>query len=498
MTKLTMSRRILLLAEVIAFALLAVASSSHFGMADGLRITASFLVAYLVPCLVLSRVRGTSTTARVVLLVLFVLLAVVSCANLLRWTQFEECTLQYPDLKSDARNFYKWALFYSGYPVEETTVIFPGFPLMIVALWKVFGLSVVWPLAMNMMFTLTSVVLTGMTTRRLLVGRVSVSHRSLLYGGMMLTCLLLFYLMMGVAILKEPSTYLSVSLVGFALSSMATVDEERHHLWRDVVIFVLGCALLAFVRSTFLYFLALGVVIMALPHWRRDWKVALGMLAVLLVALLLGDYFASYSFSRHAEIVGGGWNMQRFFVMTDSQKIYHDLLNYYFLYSNWHKAAMLPLTMSVQFFIPFPWLIYEEPVLANYITRCTVGWYMLGGVALFYYLFMSWRRQDNMGMWAWWAAAVYAVIAYVMAGSMARYVTPFQPLFVPVAMYVLCRLIEGPRWRKPFWRWTVCFVILVGVALAIAYELQTSSISTMLHTRPLEDVMRDVLVMAEK
>ncbi len=498
MSRLTMPKMLLLLAEVITFAVLAVAAGGHFGLADGASITVAYLVAYLVPCLILERVRGTSTTARVVLLLLAVLLILVSYSNLLRWTQFEECTLQLPDLKSDARGFYKWALHHSGYAVDESGVVFPGFPLMMVALWKVLGVSVVWPQAMNMMFTMISVVLTGMTARRLLIGRVSASHQSLLTGGMMLTCLLLFYLMMGVSILKEPSTYLSVSMVGYALSSMAAVDDERHRLWRDIVLFVLGCALLALVRTTFLYFFAVGVVIMAFPHWRRDWMVALGMLAVALVALLVGDHFASYSFGRHAEIVSGGWNMQRFYVMTDSQKVYHDLLNYYFLYSNWHKALMLPLTMAVQFFIPFPWLIYEEPNLANYLSRITFGWYLLGGIALFYYLFMSWRRHENMGAWAWWPAVIYAIIAYVMAGSMARYVVPFQPLFVPVAMFVLCRLYEGNRWRKPFKRWSIGFALALIVVLAIGYELQTSSISSMLNVRSLEDVMRDILVMAEK
>ena len=159
---------------------------------------------------------------------------------------------------------------------------------------------------------------------------------------------------------------------------------------------------------------------------------------------------------------------------------------------------MLPLTMAVQFFIPFPWLISEEPVLANYICRITFGWYLLGGIALFYYLFMSWRRHENMGAWAWWPAVIYAIIAYVMAGSMARYVVPFQPLFVPVAMFVLCRLYEDNRWRKPFKCWAIGFILALVVVLAICYELQTSSISSMLNLRSLEDVMRDMLVMAEK
>lgn len=139
MPKLNMPRLILLLAEVITFAILAVVASSHFGIADGMGITAAYLVAYLVPCLLLSHARGASTTARVVLLALTVLMMVAAYSNLLRWTMPEECNLQLPDLKADARNFYKWALYHNGYQVDEPGVIFPGFPMMILALWKVLG-----------------------------------------------------------------------------------------------------------------------------------------------------------------------------------------------------------------------------------------------------------------------------------------------------------------------------------------------------------------------
>jgi len=303
--------------------------------------------------------------------------------------------------------------------------------------------------------------------------------------------------MSGIAILKEPSTYLAVSMAGFALSSMATVDDERHRLWRDIVLFVLACVLMAFVRTTFLYFFALGVIIMALPNWRRDWMLALGMLLVLTASLLVGDHYAAYSFSRHAEIVQGGWNMQRFYVMVDSQQFYHDFLNYYFLYSTGHKLLMLPLTVSVQFITPFPWLIYEEPTFTNYVARIGYGWYLIGGIAAFYYLFLSWRRRENMGAWAWWPALAFIIIAYVMAGSVTRYVLPFQPLFIPVVVFMLCRLYKGGRWAKSFKRWSIFFVILLAVTLVVCFELQTKSVSSMLNTRPLEEILRNIFVMAD-
>lgn len=482
--RLTMPQMLLLMAEVIAVAILAVVASSHFGLGGGARITVGYLGAYLVPRILLTRARGTSTTALVVLFLLALGLCYLNYSRLLIWTFFDEFSLQYPNLKGDARVLYKWALnVYQGVEPRDN-VVFPGFPLFMVGLWKVLGLSAVWPQSMNLMFTLTSVVLTGMTTRRVLSHRVSVSQQTLVLGGMLLVCLLMFYMFMCTAMLKEASIALSVTMAGFALSSMVACDEERHHPWRDIVLFVLACILMGLVRTTYLYIILVGVIVLSLPHLRRDWMLALLMCGILIVSLVVGNYFSSYSFDRHAEIAGGGWNMQRFYVISESQRFYSEILDYYFLNPIWQKLLMLPLTVSVQFVIPFPWTYNENGTFLNQISRMTYGWYLLGGTSVFYYLYASWRRVGNMGAWAWWPALCYVAIAYVMAGSVARYVVPIQPLFVPVAMYVLCRLYER-RWHRPFIIWMIVFIILLAIALLLCLEIQQGTISKMLHTQSL-------------
>ena len=84
---------------------------------------------------------------------------------------------------------------------------------------------------------------------------------------------------------------------------------------------------------------------------------------------------------------------------------------------------------------------------------------------------ISWRRGENMGAWPWWPALVFAATAYAMAGSVVRYVLPVQPLFVPVAAYVLCRLREG-RWRRQLRIFTIIFIILLIAALIISIKFK--------------------------
>ena len=462
----TMPGMLLLLAEVIAVAVLAIVSTRHFGVSDGLCISASYLVAYLVPLFVLKRSRGTSIAAQAVLLAIAILLSVVGYDCLVSWSTLEDYSLQRPNLIGDARNYYKWALsVYEGVPSDEPGDMFLGFQLMMLGLWKVFGLSVIWPQAMNMMFTMLSVVLTGLMTRRVLAHRVTASPRTLVLSSMALMCLLLYYLTSGVTILKEGATFLSMTMGGYALSSMITVDEERKHLWRDICVFVLACLLMAIVRTTCLYFLALGVVVMTVSNWRRDWVLSLCMLALIFGLFVLSNYYVPYSFARHVEIVDGGWNMERTFSLIFSKTIF----DFYFLYSPWHRLLVLPVTMGIQFVLPLPFNhLFEPPYLLSFISRMTYGWYLFGGTALFYCLFVSWRRGENIGVWAWWPVLIYIGEAYVMGGMMARYLLPIQPLMVPMVLFMLCRLYEG-RWRRGYLIWMITLIVLVLVALVVAY-----------------------------
>ena len=140
---------------------------------------------------------------------------------------------------------------------------------------------------------------------------------------------------------------------------------------------------------------------------------------------------------------------------------------------------MLPLTMSVQFIIPLPWNYYEHQSFLNLLSRMTWGWYLVGGTALFYFAVISWRRRENMGAWPWWPAISFAAMAYVMAGSTARYVLPIEPLFVPVAMFVFCRLAEG-QWRRQYKLWCVVFIVLTVAALVVCHLFQRGILSGLL------------------
>ena len=476
--------RLLLLAEALLFIALMVFATMHYGMADGIKITIAYLVAYLVPRTIVRRDSGWSWMSSAVLLLIAGILIYMDYRRLLFYTLFDGFSLEMPNLTGDARKYYKWALYHYDGRVDQVNMLFPGYGLMMLGMWKLFGVSVVWPQGMNLMFTLTSVAFTGKLTRRMLSPRTAVAPRYLLMMGLFCSLLLTFYLVLGTLLLKEASVYLGTMMAAYALAPLAAPDRSRRLSRGDKALFVTACLLLAFVRPTFLYFIVIGIVIMTLRHLRSDWRYLLGLTAVVAVSLLLGEQLSHYTFSRQAEIAGGGWNMQRFYVVGESQQFYHELLNYYFLYSFWHKVLMLPLTMSVQFFIPFPWSYYQTTTAINAFGRFTYGWYFIGGTALFYFLFLSWRKGEHMGTWPWWPAVAYAAVAYVVAGSVARYVEPILPLFIPIAVYVLCRVYEGHR-RKSFLWWWIALALVITAVLLLCLEIQQGTFSKMWHTQSL-------------
>jgi len=98
----------------------------------------------------------------------------------------------------------------------------------------------------------------------------------------------------------------------------------------------------------------------------------------------------------------------------------------------------------------------------------------VGGIALFYYLFIAWRRRGGtLGAWAWWPVLCFLAIAYVMAGSVNRYVLPIEQLFVPVAVYVL-HLLRYRRYRRAMMWWSIAYVVVLGSALIVCHRIQTN------------------------
>ena len=464
-----------LVAEVVAFVVIALVANHLFVPADAVSIVLSLAIAYTVPRWLYTSRSWCSSLGRWVFMALGVAMAALTVLTIWKATLAVGHTLAEPLLFSDDRIYYSWALHHYDGRCPEPEMAFPGLPLMMLWMWRLLGVSVVWPLAANVMFTLLTVVVAAALTVRLLGGVTRQSATWHATMGLCLTATLCFFISQGLRVQKEAIIYLAIALIGYVLAGMnARSTQSSRPLWRDVLLWCVACLMLALTRTTYLYFALIGLVIVAFSSWRTCGRRLGGLALVALVAFVLGNFFASYSVGRHIDIVKGGYHMQQAFAINGTQQPYLDLIGSYFMYPVWKRLTILPLACCVQFVIPFPWL-YDHFTVLDILPRIAYGWYAVGGTVLFYYLMMFTRlgRSLGVGAWGWWPACIYVIIAYVVAGSVSRYLLPVEPMAVPLAVLVVARMREN-LWRKAFAWWAVAFVVVLATTLVICYNVQLS------------------------
>lgn len=450
--------------------------SQRWPVQDVLTIVLALAVAYAVPRGVLARTQGGGPRANFVLMAVGMLLIVAAVDGIWHSTALAGRPLTWPRLMSDDGGYYYWAVhtLLGDEPGFTRRLPFIGFPLLMLVTFKVMGVSVVWPVAMNMCFTLLAIVLTALAGVRVMRGRVQASASTvmcLVMGG----CGLLFYfLSQGVAVLKEASCYLAISLVAYALGRMCTEGRTRTALWTDVLLYGLGMALLCMTRLTMSYFVLAGVLVCMLIEPRRNWR--LGTVLLALGVIIYGLCWLTtynYGMDRQLRIVAGEGAMPALYI---TQEPYKAIIGDYFNYTVLHRILLLPVTCGVQAIIPFPWFMPGVPCdsVGAVLARTGWTWYAILGIACYYYIFLSFRREGRgLGLWALWPLLCFMGVAYVTGGSLSRYVLPFEPLMVIVAVFTLLSVHER-HGRTSLLRWMAAWAIVLVAVLLVCYNVQSS------------------------
>lgn len=459
-----------LLVEVVALGILGMVLTRCFEFGDALSILAAMTVAYLVPRFTFMHTRCWSRAGSWVLMAVSLLIITFAVMNLWYWSVGSGHTLADPSISSDDSGYFNWALHHYDGSCPEPRMAFKGLPVTILLLWKLLGVSMVWPIALNVMMLLLSIVVTGATAVRVVGDKVNSNRGTIAMIAMVMTSLLGFYVSQGIRLQKEAGLYLGIMLMAYALARM-TKKQSDGKLWRDLTAFVLGALIVAFYRSNMLYFIAFGVVVMLIGNWRLHWRYGIVLLVLCVVAFTIGFLCSSYTMVQQVNIVTGGGRMSDVFMQTPSQSSYRTIIGNYFSYPVWKRLVMLPVTAAVQYVIPFPWVYDLQPQVDYWLPRVRIMWYVVGGIVLYYYLFIGWRKGRGVGAWGLLPAVCYLGVCYVVGGSVSRYVLPFQPMFVVLATFVCCKLRDG-LWRHSFRGWMVGYTLVLIAVLLLCYNLQ--------------------------
>jgi hypothetical protein len=460
-----------LLVEFIFFGLLAVIASFYYTLPDSLIITVAMALAFAFPRVAYGRMQDATRAGKIIMVVLGMVLVACAVANIIGWTAAQGVGLDTPRLDSDDGRYYHWALNHYDGRCKAPEITYDGFPMMMLLLWKLLGVSVLWPMVVNLMLTLFTVVLAGRMAVRILAGRVTQSNAVVSTLTMLLVSVLMYFLSQGLKVQKEALIYFAFVLLGYVFAGINDRDAyTRRSIITDIAAFAVGSFIIAYCRNTFMYMVMIGVALFVVANVRRNWKLGAVFAVLSIVAFTLGNCLAYYSVANHIRIVEGGVSIESQFVTSYTQQTYIDIIGRYFYMPLWERLLFIPVTSAIQFVIPFPWLRTPEFTAEAIMPRLRYGWNVVGGIALFYYLFVSWRRGKGLGTWAWWPVLSYAAIAFVTAGSVSRYILPLQPLFAVTAVYVILKLKDG-EWRKLFKAWSCCYCIVLALVLAACYMI---------------------------
>jgi len=453
-------------------ALVVAAVTLHtFGVAQGCTIVAALAVAFALPYAVARRCSWWSPAASVALCVASLIIAASAVYYMWHYTLACGGTLEMPLLKSDSSGYYRWALHhYDGRCPEPLTTFF-GFPLAMLALWKVLGVSIVWPVAMNMSLTIASIAMGAGLAASFVRGRDLIKPSTAATLTIALLSLHGYFISQGYVIQKEALVYISMTMVAMGLFRLSNPGGTRRDTITGIALYALACVILALVRAKYINFAAFGVVLLAVSRWRTSWRSIATLVAVTFATWLMGMYCSTtYSVAQQVgNVVGGEYITQAFKPGINEQKFYIDLMDGYFCLPAWKKVLLLPFTCGTQFVIPFPWQNYSNE-WTSIIPRIRLGWYLCGGLALCYYAVLSWRKDATLGLVAWWPVVCAMGIAYISAGTVSRYILPFQPMFAAIAVYVVAHLWCN-RHRRPITIAAAAYAAILITALITALIL---------------------------
>lgn len=362
--------------------------------------------------------------------------------------------LDNPGLLYDPARSWRGALYMAGYhDVEPVDDMFLGHISVVWACIKLFGRSVIAPMAVNGTAILLGGIFTGSLAARLIPSRQGAAYAGM--WGMIIIFAVAAFLYMSALMTKD--ALLCCAVPAFA---RAMVDIRRPK-WLAVA--VVAIVTVIWLRTSMASMMLLGVILMC-PcfNWRRD-SVAIAVV----VATIIAMYVLERSLAMGIAVQDMG--QANIGLMADNHKgsnqdVWLSVINRDGGLHIWQQLIVFPAGILVQFLIPFPWDLSGGEHLMGYAAtyyRFAFPWYIIGGLIL-YYIAKGWRRSTKPLKFLYlWAAICWLAPAYMLGGTVSRYGTPFAPILVLGAVYVVLNLRHDKSLRR--WMWIFCVLMAAGL-----------------------------------
>ncbi len=418
---------------------------------------------WAVCALIYSRLAAASRGGLLVLLALWTFISILSTANVWYFTTASGGTCVEPVLhNTDMQMYYYYA---KGIIAEDFTGHqYNMVGLVFAVVMELFGVSIVTLTVLSELAIMLTILITGYVAARVTDGKSRACTTAMVLMG-----LISYVTAMGTMVLKDPLTMLGMALVTLGL--LAFQDRSKPRTWWLLAAFAAGCGLLVYMRMQYLVMAAVGVLLTMRLNRRCIWLAAcmIGVCLLLYAAQRLMrpdvivqpfEKFADRQFMQDAYVTD-----------IEAAHGFYDAFAARFLgeYPLWLRLVCTPFTAVVQYFIPFFWTAGRHVDFGPSMVYAHFGfgWYLVGGLILYYVIFGLPRAPRMLLRLTVWGALMWLVPAFMTAGLVSRYWLPMLPALIPGATVAWLEM----RRRRSFKIYAGVYALAVIFVLLTAYML---------------------------
>ena len=409
-----------------------------------------------------------TTTGQWALCIGFVMMTIFATLNIQQST-IHLGSIDNPFFIHDAHTFYHLSCDISNNTVDEHSPITPywGYPLFL-ALYRLLGINdIAYPIVFNIFLLLCTLILVGRCTYTTLDNKYPKTANIAGYA-MLLTAMIPGVMATGTTLAKEPFVITSMLLCIVSLQAI----KLHQRTWRHAVLFIIGLMTLSLCRTTYIYILCIfAMAIMCHRFSRND---IVSSVAILVILLLFTQIGTQCSWWGNGQYVADYIRQDGFPLIFygASQQPMQQIFDGYNSYSIWQQLLLLPITTTIQFFIPFPFETaqpeFGQPISTTY-HRMSYMWYIVALPIIYYYIFIWWRKKSStaLSLIATASLIAYCIPAFITAGSVSRYAFCFAPMLAIMGSYTIHLLCFDNAQRKRFFIFATIYIVLLGIGLYI-------------------------------
>lgn len=443
------------------------------------------ITALLIVWLLIDRIYNLSpyknSAGRYALLVITTLLAVGVIANIHMYTVGSGGTDSAPILHNDdAKKYFLGALYIVGdqYGIEIKTLHL-GYPHFIAAIWKVTGVSIFYPILVNMTMLLLSIIITGIISARLIGNLTSRPPQWIATAAMIAIAAVSYYLSTGTLLLKEAGTALAVTLAILPFTPKTEGQKSILNTPFSILYFIIGIFLLMIFRFNYIAIIAIGIIILAPWHKKQlsYFRIHISALVICTIAwAIMHLIILAEADITHLVVnsIDGGALGGAYFYDNPQHRAHNALVDGYFGFPLWKRLLFLPISAVTQFLIPFPWA-FERDLQFGYTlvyARFAFPWYLIGGTIIYFLATTLRHIPRHLLFWSAFAIIAWLIPAYFVAGTVSRYALCFVPLLIPLAVYIIASACHTRTFRI----YMATYIAVVTIVLIACYHIQQAAV----------------------